>query len=136
MSFCVFYGGLLGKRLFVLASRAKRGKRPGGGVIMSDKKKKTLELKASQRKYLKGLAHRLKPVVQVGQDGVTEGVLGAVDAALLTHELIKVRLEEPEDKKGDAQALAQGTQSFFCSLVGHTVTLYRPNPEEPRICLP
>ena len=90
-------------------------------------------LTGRQRKSLRGQAHRLEPIVQVGREGVTESVLRAVDETLATHELVKVRLHEPEDKKADAAALAQGTSSALCGLVGHTVILYRPHPERPRI---
>ncbi len=78
----------------------------------------------------------MKPVVQVGDGGVSEAVVGAIDEALTTHELIKVRLHAPEDKKTTAKELAERTQSALCGVVGHTVILYRPDPEEPRIELP
>ena len=90
-------------------------------------------LTGRQRKSLRGLAHRLEPVVLVGRDGVTDAVVRAVGEALLTHELIKVRLHEPGDKRGDAQALADGAGAALCGLVGHTVILYRPHPERPKI---
>lgn len=93
-------------------------------------------LSGRQRQYLRGLAHEFKPVVQVGDKGVTAAVVEAVDQALLQHELIKVRMREPEDKKGMAQALADGTHAVLCGVVGHTVILYRPHPEEPKIKLP
>jgi len=89
-----------------------------------------------QRKYLRGLAHKLNPIVQVGQSGVTEAVLEAAEAALLDHELIKVRLREPEDKKGMSEALATGTKSELCGLVGHTAILYKAHPKKPKIKLP
>ena len=93
----------------------------------------TSPLTGRQRKHLRGLAHRLEPIVQVGHQGVTDGVLDAVDEALLTHELIKVRLHEPEDKKAAAQEVADGTGAVLCGLVGHTLILYRPHPEHPKI---
>lgn len=89
-----------------------------------------------QKKYLRGLAHSFKPVVQVGQSGITGSVVDAVDAALLDHELIKVRLHEPEDKRSLANHLARKSGAFLCGLVGHTVILYRPHPKEPRIKVP
>jgi RNA-binding protein len=92
-------------------------------------------LTGAQRKALRGRAHPLEPTVQVGHAGVTEAVLRQVDEALTAHELIKVRLREPEDKHGAAAALADGTASALCGLVGHTVILYRPHPERPRITL-
>jgi RNA-binding protein YhbY len=63
-------------------------------------------------------------------------VVGAVDAALGDHELVKVRLLAPPDKKALAEALAAATHSHLCGLVGHTVILYRPDPEAPKIELP
>ncbi len=90
-------------------------------------------LTGAQRKHLRGLAHGLDPVVHVGQHGVTDPVLDAVHEALLTHELIKVRLHEPEDKKATAAEIADGTHAALCGLVGHTVILYRPHPERPKI---
>jgi RNA-binding protein len=93
------------------------------------------ELTGRQRKALRALAHKLQPVVQVGQDGASEGVIGAIDAALLAHELIKVRLHEPMDKKASAHLLANAAGAALCGLVGHTVILYRPHPEKPRIVL-
>jgi RNA-binding protein len=92
-------------------------------------------LTSTQRKKLRGLAHPLEPVVQVGHQGVTDAVLEQVRAALLAHELIKVRLREPEDKKGLAAALAAGSESDLCGLVGHTVILYKRHPEKPRITI-
>ena len=89
-----------------------------------------------QRKHLRALAHGLKPTVQVGENGVTEGVLRALDEALASHELVKVRLRDPDDKKALAQLLADESRSALCGLVGHTVILYRPSPDTPRIEVP
>lgn len=91
------------------------------------------ELSGRQRKLLRGMAHSLEPVVQVGQGGIADGVVRATDAALLAHELIKVRLHEPEDKKASARELADATGAALCGLVGHTIILYRSHPEKPRI---
>ena len=79
------------------------------------------------------MAHRLKPVVQVGQSGITEGVVSATAQALVDHELIKVQMRLPADKKGMAQRLADATSACLCGLVGHTIILYRRNPDDPRI---
>jgi RNA-binding protein len=95
-----------------------------------------MALTGRQRKHLRGLAHRLDPVVHVGQHGVTDAVVAAVDAQLGAHELIKVRLHEPDDKRGMADDLAARTGAEPCGLVGHTVILYRRHPEHPRIVVP
>jgi len=91
------------------------------------------ELSGKQRRKLRALAHHLEPVVLVGHGGVGPGVVSAVARALLDHELIKVRLHEPEDKRALAEALAKATDASLCGLVGHTVILYRRHPERPRV---
>ena len=93
-------------------------------------------LQGFQKVYLRGKAHTLDPVVQVGDAGITEGVVKAVNQALLDHELIKVRLRQPPDKKAMARDLASRTQSELCGLVGHTVVLYKKHPEKPQIHVP
>ena len=90
---------------------------------------------SGQKQALRALAHPLKPVIHVGQYGVTDAVVVAVSQALLDHELIKIRLHEPIDKRTDAAQLAEKTGSTLCALLGHTVILYRPHPEKPRIVI-
>ena len=92
-------------------------------------------LSASQRKHMRGLSHHFEPLVQVGHAGVTPAVVVATQRALLDHELIKVRLHEPEDKKRMAAELAELTASALCGLIGHTVILFRPHPEHPQFPL-
>lgn len=93
-------------------------------------------MESFQRAHLRGLAHGLKPIVMVGTSGVTPELLRATQVALHDHELIKVRLQRPTDKQGSAEALATGTDSVLCGMVGHTVILYRRNPDKPRITVP
>ena len=88
------------------------------------------ELNAKRKRELRGDAHGLEPLVHVGHGGVTPAVVQAVRHALLDHELIKVRLHEPEDKRGMADELASATHSVLCGLVGHTVILFRPKPKQ------
>lgn len=97
------------------------------------------ELTGAQKKYLRGLAHHQKPVVQLGKNGLTEPVLQSIEDALDAHELIKVRLVDPEGRKKElAEEIAGRTGSAWVGLVGHVVTLYRrqPDPEKRTIDLP
>jgi RNA-binding protein len=89
-------------------------------------------LRGASRKALRARAHPLRPIVHVSGSGLSAGVLSAVEQALLDHELIKVRLLEPDSKKTLARELAETTGAHLCGLVGHTVILYRPHPENPR----
>jgi RNA-binding protein len=98
-------------------------------------------LTASQAKHLRGLAHSLKPIVFVGQKGVTPGVLASVREALDLHELIKVKFQDLKDRALKAQWAAQIEQATDCrlaGLIGHTAILYRqqPDPDRRRIALP
>jgi RNA-binding protein len=97
---------------------------------------KAPSLDSTQRRHLRGLAHPLKPIVFVGEGGVSPAVTKALDEALTSHELVKIRLRQPTDKKAAAHELAEASASALCGVVGHTVVLYRPHPEEPRIKLP
>ncbi len=65
-------------------------------------------LDSAQRRHLRGLAHPLKPIVFVGEAGISPAVVTALDEALTQHELVKVRLRQPENKKEAAQQLARG----------------------------
>ncbi|MBW2272954.1 MAG: YhbY family RNA-binding protein [Deltaproteobacteria bacterium] len=89
-----------------------------------------------QRKHLRKLAHGLDPVVYVGEAGISAAVVAALDVALRDHELVKVKLRQPTDKKAMAATLAERGGAELCGLVGHTVILFRPDSENPRIELP
>ena len=75
---------------------------------------------------LKSRSQKLKPVIHVGHDGVTDAVIAAIDQALSDHGLIKVRFtDHKSERKQLATDLASQTNSRQILLVGHTVTLYR-----------
>lgn len=93
-------------------------------------------LSPRQRRHLRALGQSLRPVVHVGAAGLTTELAAALDEALASHELVKVRMHQPEDKKALAAALARAAQAELCGQVGHTALLWRRHPERPRIELP
>ena len=96
-------------------------------------------LKGSQRKYLRALAHHLKPLVMIGAKGVTDQLLGSVDLALKDHELIKVNFGEfKKAKKEISKEIADATKSELVGLIGNIAIFYRPCPqtEKRKIKLP
>lgn len=98
-----------------------------------------LTLRGSQRKFLRGQAHSLKPVIHIGKEGLTDKVVAAIDTALSDHELIKVKLmTSPEDKHDFAEAISRRTAAECVGLIGHVIILYRQqeDPEKRRISLP
>lgn len=95
-------------------------------------------LTGKQRNFLRALAHPLKPVVQIGHGGLTAAVLGAIDSALATHELIKVRItgQEEADAAELALEIAAGTRSTVAQVIGKTLVVYRARKKDPAIILP
>ena len=94
-------------------------------------------LSTKQKQFLKGLAHHLSPVVMLGGNGLTEGVLAEIDNALNHHELIKVKIAgaDRETKQLIIDAIVRETQSSNIQTIGHILVLYRPS-EEGKIQLP
>lgn len=90
-----------------------------------------------QRKYLKGLAHPLEPVVRVGRGGVSESVVAETKRSLEAHELIKVRIDaEGEERRALAAKLAEACGADIAGEIGKIAMLYKAREEEPEISLP
>lgn len=97
-----------------------------------------MPLSSLQLRFLRGLAHNLKPIVFVGQKGVTPPVLAELDAALTVHELVKLKLAagDREARLALAGQLAERSGAELVQRIGHVVCLYRRHPEKPRLVLP
>lgn len=93
------------------------------------------ELVGKDRRALRALGHHLEPVVQIGRQGITAALVEATIDALITHELIKVKILEgaPVDRKEAAAQLAEETGSELAQVLGRTFLLYKPNPDAPKI---
>ena len=96
------------------------------------------ELSERQRRHLRGLAHALKPVIRLGNAGLTEAVAAETARALADHELVKAKAPGGDREARDAVfvALAAATGSALVHRIGNVAVLYRPNPELPRILIP
>ncbi|MCD4749918.1 MAG: YhbY family RNA-binding protein [Thermoanaerobaculales bacterium] len=96
-------------------------------------------LKGSQRKYLRGVAHGLKPLVQVGKEGVSVSVLDAIDRALVAHELIKIQImADREDRQTMIGDIERGASCECAGAIGKMAIFYRrqTDPEKRKINLP
>ena len=90
---------------------------------------KSTEVTSKVRATLRSKAQSLDPVVMVGRDGITEGVVAALDVALTDHELVKVRFQDFKELAKDlSKDLAQRTDSLLVSTTGFTAVFYRKNP--------
>lgn len=83
----------------------------------------------SFKQSLKAQAHHLKPVILLGAKGLTEAVIAETNIALLSHELIKVKINgaEKEDRLEMASELCQQLQAELIQMIGNTVIIYRKN---------
>jgi len=96
-----------------------------------------MSLTSSQRRYLRGLAHDLKPVIMVGAKGVTEAVVQEFQLALDQHELVKVKVAgDRNDFAAAATSLAEAARAETVQTIGRMAVFYRRNLDAPRIALP
>jgi RNA-binding protein len=100
-------------------------------------KRQQMNLSNKQMQYLKGLAHPLKPVVQLGNNGLTEGVLAEIENALGFHELIKVKVpsDDKEEKQLIMNAIIGETKAIQVQAIGHVLVMYRQS-DERKISIP
>ena len=98
----------------------------------------SIVLTSAQTRFLRGVAHDLKALLQTGGKGVTPAFLAELDEVLEQHELVtvKVAAEDREARDVLIAAITEGTQSALVQRIGHTAVLYRPSKEKRQIVLP
>ena len=96
-----------------------------------------MKLTDQQKRHLRSLGHTLKPVVILGNAGLTENVLAEIDQALTYHELIKVRVNaaDREARAALIEAICEQTKGQPVQSIGHILLLFRRNPKKPRVSL-
>lgn len=93
---------------------------------------------SKQRAYLKSLAMKITPILQIGKSSVTPELISAVDEALEARELIKMHILKNcfDDPKEIAQVIAERTRSEVVQVIGKKVVLYRESKDNKKIELP
>ena len=81
-----------------------------------------MTISPSQKRYLRGLAHSLSPVILLGQKGVSPSLIAELKLALDHHELLKVRLSgaDKEERAAQLAALVEASGAEIVQLIGHT----------------
>jgi RNA-binding protein len=98
-----------------------------------------MPLNPKQRAHLRSLAHHLKPIQQIGKEGLTEAVVRTIQEAFNTRELLKVKVQEAAPltaRDAGAELVQRITDAEHVQTIGRTVVLYRRHPEKPEIKLP
>ena len=91
-----------------------------------------MSLNKKQIQHLRGVAHSLKPVVLLGNNGLTEAVVAEIDYALNHHELIKIKIptDDKETKALIVEAICRETKSTQVQVIGKTLVIYRESAEK------
>ena len=97
-----------------------------------------MALSEQQKKYLRGLGHALKPVIMIGDAGLTEAVQAEFVAALEHHELIKIRVKVGDREARDTiiRSLCETANAELVQRIGNMALVYRENPDKKKIQLP
>ncbi len=95
-------------------------------------------LTSAQTRFLRGQAHDLKAMLQVGDKGITDALVAEIDLALEHHELIKIKVAAPDREAREAMIdqLAERTDAAMVQRIGHTAVIYRPGKDKRQIVLP
>ena len=92
-----------------------------------------MTLTGKQKAKLKGMAHGIKPVIQVGKAGVEEPQINSIKRALHEHELIKTKFLDYKDHKKEISAnIAKETGADIVDIIGNTLILYWENMDRGR----
>lgn len=96
-----------------------------------------MTINKKQIQYLKGVAHPLKPIVLLGNNGLTEAVVAEIDFALNHHELIKIKIptDDRENKALIVDAICREANATKIQVIGKTLIIYRES-EEKKIRIP
>lgn len=96
-----------------------------------------MSLSNAQRRYLRGLTHGINPVVMIGDKGLTDNVLDAIDEALDRHELVKIRLRtDRETRRSLSEEIGRRFNAEPVHAIGQVACFFRRNPERQVIELP
>ncbi len=88
---------------------------------------------SEQTKELKTRAHMLKPIIMIGQAGLTEAVLKEIEIALDIHELLKIKVRaERDERKEIFQQICIDTKAEMIQSIGQVIVIYREKPPKPQ----
>jgi RNA-binding protein len=96
------------------------------------------KLTNNQKKFLRSKGHSLKPVVMMGQHGLSEGVLAELESSLEVHELlkIKIRTNDSDNKQRIVKEIINITNAHLIQVIGNVMVIYRAFDKEPQLILP
>jgi len=115
-----------------------RAEKPRASEPVRAEPAKARPLTASQKRHLRGFTHDLKPVILVGQKGVTAALLAELDGALDHHELVKVKLadDDRESRAASIERIREHSGAELVQTIGKTASFFKRNPDRNQYPLP
>ena len=97
-----------------------------------------MKLTSNQKKYLRSMAHDLKPFVMIGQHGLSDSVVNELESTLLKHELLKIKLRvsDRKEKQQIVDKIILLSKAVLVQVIGGVLVIYRPFEDNPNIILP
>jgi|TARA_B110000444_G_scaffold191686_1_gene181452 RNA-binding protein len=97
-----------------------------------------MKLTNNQKKYLRSMAHDLKPFVMIGQHGLSDSVVNELESTLLKHELLKIKLRvsDRKEKQQIVDKIILLSKAVLVQVIGGVLVIYRPFEDNPNIILP
>ncbi len=96
-----------------------------------------MELKMTSKRIarLKKIGNKMRPIIRVGKEGISDNLIDNVSKVLSTRELTKVRILNNSDGevREVAEKLSKDTESIVVSIIGKTILLFKENPKKPKI---
>ena len=89
-----------------------------------------MNLSSNQRKYLRSLAHHIKPLVYIGKNNVTKGTILSIDENLDTHELIKIKSHDNKLTSDNISNIQKKINFSIVGKIGKTIIVYRQNSDK------
>lgn len=88
-----------------------------------------MKLNPKQISHLRGLAHKLNPVVMIGNQGLTDNIIKEIDVSLKAHELIKIKVagDDRDARKMMYQSICEKTNAIAVHHIGKQLVIFRPS---------
>jgi RNA-binding protein len=100
--------------------------------------KTSSNLSTNQKKFLRGLAHDLNPMIIIGSQGVTDSLMAELEKTLNHHEILKIKIAagEREDRNLVIEYVIKATRAQLVQSVGKMFVIYRARAKDPQLELP
>ena len=89
------------------------------------------KLTTSQKKYLRGIAHNINPMIIIGANGVTESLMKELESTLEHHEILKIKMAsaDRDDRKQIVDYILEQTGALLVQSIGKICVIYRQSDE-------